>query len=251
MEKEGTSVEKSNKRIFGLDLLKVFAIFSIPSLHFCTYFLLPESNTSAFFIYHCCRWLFFAGPGLFFAISGYLYANKNFSKSYFASILKILAVFLVYCVLYCGLTALRSHEDFAIDSVIYYFTNFPGYYWYIQCWLVTLLFVPFINVIVSNISLKQYFGLLLVSMFVISLPSAVAQLNDMIHLPVRLWQYYSPENFPILYYLIGAGFRKFQYEIKKSVCLFATALSLALNALEDVIYCKYIYRFIWRAFVYK
>lgn len=231
--KESAS-ETPTQRIFGVDCLKMIAIISVPSLHFFNYFLLPENNLAIFFFQHCIRWLCFIGPCLFFAISGYLYANKNFSKKYCVSALEAVAVVFIYCFL----DALILHEDFAFSNVWYYFINLPGYYWYIQCWFVTLLFVPFINVIIANTTLKQYYGLLAVSLMVISFPNMVTQLGEMFQLPVRIWSHYSSENFPILCYVIGAGFRKYQFKIKKLTCLITIAFCLAISALGDIIYVK-------------
>lgn len=217
-------------RYVGLDILKVLAIVFIPSVHFCSYFFQNEDNNMMFVIMHAFRWLFFSGTGLFMTISGYLNGNKRLSGKHILSIVKLYLIYLVYCIL----DAFILHDNTSIETVKYYALSYPAYYWYVSFWILMMFFLPFINKAVENCTLKEYL-FLVGSLFVfISLPCVFSQLEFNYNLPDIGVNY----NFPILYYVIGAGFRKFSFRINKYVSLASLIIIILLQGSLDFLYCK-------------
>lgn len=67
------------KRVFGLDLIRFFAIFSVISVHFFLnngFYTFPVKG-GRMFISINLRWLFFSGVPLFLLLTGYLNNKKK------------------------------------------------------------------------------------------------------------------------------------------------------------------------------
>lgn len=223
------------ERKAGIDLLKLLSVLFIPLLHFCSYFFIDEGNQVKFFIMHLIRWIAFAGVGMFMTISGYLYAKKDFNKKYFLNILKFVFTFLVFCVF---TTACLHEGNISWNNVRFYFLEFQGYFWFVNYWISMLFFIPFINKAVQGLNKSQYFLLLGALIFFISLPTAAMQMNDIWQFKLTLPDFWTPELFPIIFTVLGAGFSKFNFKINKLVLLGLFIGAPVLNTLLDIIYCK-------------
>jgi hypothetical protein len=221
--------DKVKIRFAGIDILKALAILFIPSLHFCSYFFRSEVNNAGFILMHMFRWMFFCGVGLFMIISGYLNYSKQLSKKYIFSIIRFYFIFLMYCLLNSSIL----HPTFQLSSVIYYATQYPGYFWYVSCWITMMFFIPFINKAIEKCSKTEYIFLCGALIVFLSLPIIPQQLEWGVNFPTYWYQ----DNFPILFYILGAGFKKFQFKIRKSFALAGILLTLFSQSLIDLSYC--------------
>lgn len=200
---------KKVKRQEGIDLLKVIAIMSIPFLHFCSYFYKEQQDYVKFIGMHMMRWMSFTSVGLFITISGFLYSSKTYTKEYFT---KILLFYFKYFI-YCFLTSLII--DGNIKYLWGYFFRYPGYFWYVSFWIGMLFIIPFLNIAIRECNKKEYMIIIFLLFLLLSLPKALEQFNDMYNTKIHLPMYWHADNFPILYYIIGAGFKKYHLQFSK------------------------------------
>lgn len=163
---------QNNKREYGLDLLRIVAMFFIVYIHFISHangftpnntfdepFYLLEKGFSAFGGFRV---------NVFILISGYFLINKtNFdSKEKFK---KIWSQTWFYSVLIFAIACFTGIELVWKDKLAV-FLPFLGYrYWFMTCYLVIILLAPFVNRAVKDLTQKQYKRLVLVVLGVMSL----------------------------------------------------------------------------------
>ncbi|MCX4269342.1 MAG: acyltransferase family protein [Lachnospiraceae bacterium] len=218
-------------RYEGIDLLKFIAILSIPFLHFCSYFYKEQPDDIKFIFMHMVRWMSFAGVGLFMTISGFLYLYKAYTKKYWIKF----SIFYLKFFVYCFITA-AVYEN--IKELWDYFFRYSTYFWFVAYWIGMLLLIPFLNKAIQECTKKEYLIAITVFFILFSLPNALEQFNDMYDTKVHLSMYWNVNNFPLLYYMIGAGFRKYHLKISKRVCLLGIIGCLLLNSFYDYWYCR-------------
>ena len=66
-------------------------------------------------------------------------------------------------------------------------------------------------------------------------------MNDIWSIKLYLPDYWTPELFPVIFTVLGAGFSKFEFKINKLLALGFVISAPVLNAILDIIYCnKYV-----------
>lgn len=214
-----------NKRIYGLDLLRIVSMMGIVGLHVlgqggilkgCTP--PPLSN----YVNYCLAWLmeiiFYSSVDIFAMLTGFLYINKRTKSS---SIINLIFITLLYswiiliCMIFC------KPEIFAEDKHMYlkgFFTFFTNHYWYITCYILLFFMIPFINKLLCSISKQEFKKLILIGFIFLSVITTFG-LSDYF----RIKGGYSP--YWLMYcYIIGAyinmyGFEK-QYKTTKLIIIY-------------------------------
>lgn len=198
-----------NKRYSGIDIIKILAFLLVPSLHFfANYGFMDIKYTSGVVIGEVAvRWISITCIGLFITSTGYLQCTKKPEKRYFLKIFDYILLYGIFCVV----TSYIIHgPEGLISHTLYYFTQQPGYFWYMAFFVGLYLLIPYLNMIIDGLVEKGSFEKFLILLVCfISIPEFVNTLPPLIgdtkYLCLPAWWV---QFFPIVYYFMGAYFRK-------------------------------------------
>ena len=222
--------ENYKKRNSNIEILRIIAMFFVIFHHAISqgfsFYSMPESGINTYFYqsFNCLGWI---GNMFFIMISGYYLYQSKFSLKKVVSIWlqlffysSVISIFLflfridIYGITGDGflLTRLVEKRPFKITELFFSFIPFlTAQNWYATKYIVFLFFVPFLNVIVDNVSRIIHF-LLVIFLFII-----------FEFLPLFTWfDVYEINNYTPFFLLFFAGsfLKKYQPEIiKNNSCL--------------------------------
>lgn len=214
----------TQERKFGLDVLRSISVFLIVLYHFLNHgrFLVNSINAN-WYIQNFFYCVFLVSVNVFVLISGYFlgcsekpfkfrkFLNLIFQASFYSTI-----IYILFCVI--GYEQLSLYGLY--QNVFVFLTN---RYWFLTTYLIMYLASPFLNMIIKNISKKQFAFLLSGILF-------LCWCVNNFEIAERL---YTHNGYSILWfvmlYLIAGGTRKFDlFNIKSWVLIIIYFFSLAL-----------------------
>lgn len=189
------------EREYGVDVLRILSMAAIIGLHVLNYGggMSDETGigvTAAFlrFIISIC----YCSVNVFAMMTGYLYAERKSVRC--DNLIKLVLSVIFYCIVITLIFFVFRPEAFA-DKKMIIFSLFPpviGKYWYFVCYVFTFLMIPTMNKLISVMTKKQFFSLLVMLFVLFSVVSTVG-LYDYF----RINMGYSP--FWLMYcYMVGA-----------------------------------------------
>ena len=194
-------------RIFGLDLLRIFAIIIITTIHFWCYSdlgrnvdFLPTYNRIFLYIF---KTLSFSFTDLFVLISGYFLCDKNFSYRRIVSlVMQVYFTSLVVSVL----VLIIDSQSWDINSIIKGFLPIStANYWFINTYILLCLFIPFINKFISTLHHNEFKNLVIVYVVVNTILMTANPLTNSEYFIAK----YSTYSWFIFMYLIGAYLKNY------------------------------------------
>lgn len=208
------------KRLFGLDLIRTFAILFVLGVHFflnTDFYNVPCAGISMLF-QAFLRWIFIICVPLFLLLTGYLQAKKELERNYYKNIIPILGVYVLYSALSIIVRTyyFKEQEPFIvwISSIMGFSAD--GYSWYINMYIGLFLLIPFLNIMFGNLKKQKDRKILILTMiFLTGLPgffNAIPSLSGVIHFP-DWWS----TLYPITYYYLGAYIREYRIKINKII----------------------------------
>ena len=161
---------KMKDRNSNFDLLKIIAMFFIVVYHILfvnTMMLNPSNSLLEFKILSLLCFIIIVHVNLFVMITGYYQSNRETNYK------KILYLYLV-CVFYSFSSKLVGYylnlgEINIYDFISSFFPSVVGDYWFIACYIIMYLFVPYINILIKSIDKKQFQRLLILCFTIFSL----------------------------------------------------------------------------------
>ncbi|MBQ6153224.1 MAG: acyltransferase family protein [Ruminococcus sp.] len=242
--------EKS--RMIAPDILRLFACFSVISIHFFLNSKFYDAPIDSFNMYVMliARLFFSTCVPLFMILTGYLMCNKTLSKKHYAKGMKVVWMYLLSTLviviyrLYIGHT-LQNWMDVLWGTLRF---NAAPYAWYVEMYLGLYLLIPFLNILYHNINSKRWKVILIITCFALnSLPQIINVYNfvqsgwwsdpssstDYQKLIPQWWMY----GYPVTYYFIGCYLREYGLNINRWIRRGMLVLSLA----------AYFFYCMWRA----
>ncbi len=222
---EGTDSSTKKKRNTNMDLIKIFAVFSVVSIHFFLYTGFYEQELEGFAGYSAVtgRTFFMICVPLFIITTGFLMNKKELSKRYYKGIIKVIAVYILASAA-CAVFRIKYLWEEAdvwrwVESIFNY--SAAPYSWYVEMYIGLFLVIPFLNLAYNGLKSKK--GKLILIFTLIALTA----LPTVINYKYKIFPDYWEMVYPITYYFIGAFFSEFKINIKKRyilitllVCLF-------------------------------
>ena len=216
---------KDNKRIYGMDVIRFFAIISVPSIHFMglTGFYSTCLEGKKMFIATCVRWIFICCVPLFLTITGYFKHNKTLGFAHYKSIFTVLATHIfITCIRlavdykYHGIDLTR---DYILDKLVYF-----EYGWYVALYIGIMLLIPFFNLIWSSLQSRLHKELLIITLIFL------CSIGPLTYSVV-------PSSWVILYvfiyYFIGAYLCEYEVYINKLLNILLIVALLVLTAIGN------------------
>ena len=230
------------KRIFGLDLIRVFAsLFTIAghffSLH--TQYMDTPFVGASMFVQGMAQ-MFFRGTPFFMLLSGYLLINKAFDNKYYHRGKKVIISYLFFSLVTILFRVLYMGESCTVmqwGMKILDFTAIP-YGWYIEMWIGLFLLSPFINIMYHAIPTRKQKLLLIAILFGLSCMPLLTNRYGLSLLPE-----YWVDIYPLFFYLAGAYIREYRPIINKwlgisivlGICLINPVFNILFANGHDII----------------
>lgn len=207
------------KRYFGIDLVRVLAVFFVLSVHFFLNNSFYDTNLNGIgmFISLFLRWIFYNGVPLFIILTGFLKRKKKLDKNHYKAIIHILTSYLFISILCILFRIFYLHEDISKLKLLIGIFNFTAdeYAWYIEMYVGLFLLIPFLNVMYDGLKAKknkQYLILTLLGMISLSpIMSSITVRGMKLDIIPNWWN----SIYPLLYYFIGCYISEYEIKINK------------------------------------
>lgn len=192
------------QRIFGIDLIRVIAMFMIMNYHLLlngSWMTVQPSNNMNLFLVRVIVELTVISVNLFALVSGYVGLYSHHRMRRFIELWFQVLFFSWFILLYFGL---YRRNQLTTDNIFH--NLFPTYfkaYWYWNGYVILFVLMPIINKGLHNLEKKPY-QYLLTGLFILTSVLTINPQNDMFNLAMGycgLWL--------IILYIYGAYFRKF------------------------------------------
>ena len=230
---------KTEGRAIYLDLLRIYAIFSMMLLHVSAsrwyYVNVTSFEWKVFNAYNAS--VRFCVP-VFFMISGAIFLNDKYNKSikklYTHNILRVLTAYIVWNLAYSIYSPITGFMDIK-DVNFKFFWNYiiEGHYhlWFICALIVIYILIPVLKVIAANPQVTIY---LLVIYFVLAfVPNFLVNISYTLREIIEpIMEKYDSQMFDnyICYFLLGYLVSKYNFSIRKRAMIYILALlSLAFT----------------------
>ena len=219
-------------RNLGLDITRIIAFISVPSVHFFLnsgFYDTPVLGEKMY-VMVILRTLFMICVPLFMLLSGYLMSeqrilmNKKSLWNQYKKLSKVLITYILATALILIYRGVGLHEQLSLKSCISNILGFNQYSWYVEMYIGFFLLIPFLNCLWHNIQKDGREILVLVVIVLTTIPSIL-----------NIWDFETPKAlispwistnyktivpdwwvilYPITYYYIGA-YIKCYIDIKK------------------------------------
>lgn len=230
------------KRNTSLDIARLFALFSVVSVHFFLYngFYYTILDGTAMTVSVFIRTLSMVCVPLFLYLTGYLMSKKTLSVSYYKSIDKVLGVYVLASVVcYVFKKQYARLPDISFFGITDY--TLCDYAWYVEMYLGLFLLIPFLNLIYNGLTTKKQKQALILTLFVLTMLPCIVNVYDFQTpgffanpaISIR-YQKIVPAfwvmSYPLTYYFTGAYLREYPTKLGKPLNLLLIFGSLMLFA---------------------
>lgn len=158
-------------RQFALDILKVVAMIMVITTHFPlgieSDFGSAQYNIRAFFVSFS-----YCAVNVYALISGYCLVGK---KTYFSRVINLWIIVLFYSVVNLLLNAIIFDKFSAKSLILAILPILSDEFWYATGYIVLYLFVPFINILMDNLSFRNTKKLVFLLLFTFGIGSWISQ----------------------------------------------------------------------------
>ena len=162
-----------NKRVSSIELLRILAILGIITLHYLNeniggVFSSIKQGTANIYLAYVIKSAVIISVNVFVLISGYFNLEKESFRPIKAINLYIIMVF--YALLFYTIMITVGAIDFSPNDLLYKFFPFLiGRQWFVEVYIMLMLFSPFINFVLRELSIKSYIILLCIIVLLYSI----------------------------------------------------------------------------------
>lgn len=241
-------MDQNENRDSSLDLVRIFGLFSVISVHFFlnTGFYEDIIAGKKMYVLLLIRTFFMMCVPLFIVLSGYLLNKKTLCFRYYCGIFKTLITYFLAssaCVIYVNWFS-QGITKFTLLDYVKRLLNFSAapYAWYIEMYLGLFMLIPFLNLIYHNLKSKRHKQFLVLLMILITACPSV--LNSGNGGTLKFLPSWWAGIYPFSYYFIGCYLSEYPMKCKK----YLLALLMAVNTIlggSFIFYLNYNSRFIW------
>lgn len=234
-------LEKAKGRSFALDLIRVFAAFSVVSVHFLMNIGFYDQPVLGKRMFALCliRTFFSCCVPLFLFLTGWLMCRRKLEKRHYCGLSGTLVTYLLAgsaCVFY---KAAFLHVDYTASHLLRTFLEFSAsdYAWYVDMYIGLFLLIPFLNLIYNGLDGRRNKQILLLTMLTLTaLPTLLNSFNladpswwaaPALGKAERVLPQWWLGIYPITCYFTGCYLREFGLKLKTRTIVLLLALSAA------------------------
>lgn len=223
------NLEKLKQRDSALDIVRIFAVFSVIGVHFFlnTYFYSTPLEGSLMFFMSLIRTFFNVCVPLFMILTGYLMCNKTLSNKYYSGITKTIIVFVLASIACIAFKGFYLQQDMDLKTAIISIFDFSGasYSWYIEMYIGLFLIAPFLNLAYNGLKTQKHKQILVFTFVAICILPTLFNIYNF-YVPgwwsnptisteySSLYPDYWLGTYPLAYYFTGCYFREYGMKIK-------------------------------------
>lgn len=216
--------EQKEQYNYGVDIIKVLAMFLVSLVHTTTLsgwstFELSWSLKNFWIVFG--RMCGFCCVPLYMITTGYLCWKKQLSGFYYFKIIKILLEYFVCAVVFYLFNVIITENVFDIIQMFRFVLSFTNF-WYISMYIGMFIFIPFLNILYNNLKNSSqkvlFIGCLLL---ILSLPGTCF---------VFSFNYWLAA-YPILFYYIGCYFAEYKCNLSKKYLFALLVLNVTISSL--------------------
>ena len=205
------------ERNINLDIIRIFALFSVISVHFFLHSGFYKDNLvgTKDFILVVFREFFMICVPLFMILIGYLNNKKELSRDYYKKLIPRLTVYLIAAV--CQLLVMKFYQHKSITMIysIKTILNFGIHYgWYMNMYVGLFLLIPFLNLIYNGLKDKKEKRVLIIIFLVLTCVPTILLKTQLLFSDFWIALY------PVTYYFIGCYIKEFGLKISKKLNIF-------------------------------
>lgn len=240
---------ESKKRNSSLDIIRIFALFSVISVHFFMHsgFYGHPVAGKRMYLMVLMRTFFMICVPLFIILTGYLMSSKFLCKKYYTGISKTLFVYLgasVFCILYKNTVFPGTYN---VRNSILSILDFSAanYSWYIEMYLGLFLLIPFLNLIYNGLKTKRQKQLLIFTFLLLtSFPLITNIFHILIMEPInpeiyqKILPLYWISVYPLTYYYIGCYLKEYGFPISRGKNILLILTVVLIFGSYNFIRCK-------------
>ena len=251
-------LEERHTRDIGLDITRIVAFASVPSIHFFlnSGFYNAEVIGIKMYLMVATRTLFTICVPLFMLISGYLLSNKKteITKAgilhYYSKLGRVIATYMISVIVIVAFRIVIQQEELSVlKTSVSDIVSFNYYSWYIEMYIGLYLLTPFLNKLWHIMEEKDARKALVAVLLIVTiLPSFLNLVSNVLvcgdgNKNILNWW---TGLYPITYYYIGAYIRS-EVDVKKLNTIQLTLLMILCVGAFTVINCykSYSINFVW------
>lgn len=210
-----------------IDLIRIFALFSVVSVHFFLNNGFYEQTVVGprMFIMCVMRCFFMICVPLFMVLTGYLMCGKTISKKYYSGLIKTIIIYILASVVCLFFKELYYKDKYSLLEMLLKICDFSAanYSWYIEMYIGLYILIPFLNSLFSNLNSKKKVYLMLSLIFVTSLPNIVNIWGntDDLYAFQKIIPAYWLNLYPVTYYYIGSFIKISKIKISTYIGIFS------------------------------
>lgn len=219
-----------SKRDSSIDVIRIFAVFSVISVHFFLNNGFYGKTVTGLKMYAMVniRTFFMVCVPLFLILTGYLMSHKTLSIKYYGGIKKTLAIYLMASVANIIYKHMFMNNYYTLKKAVIEILNFQAanYSWYIEMYIGLFLMIPFLNLMYNGLKSKREKQVLIITfLFLTTVPMFT---NTFVLTDLEWWSNPASLNtynkilpswwlgiYPITYYFIGCYIREFGITFSK------------------------------------
>ncbi|MBE7705494.1 MAG: acyltransferase [Cyanobacteria bacterium SIG29] len=221
-------------RNINIDIIKVLTLFFVVSAHFLwnNNFYYTPITCPRMYVMAIMRTFCMMSIGLFILSSGYLMHQKEFCKSHYVKIKRVLLPYIIISsitfVAKLFLSKYGIFETVTLNNFLSDLIDFRiiEHAWYVDLYIGLFLLIPFLNKMLSN--KLQDTVLLIILLFLTALPSLLTSPILILSEWTHLWV--------ITYYLIGAYIAKHDLKISQKLSTILYFSFLAIFAIMNLFF---------------
>ena len=218
----------------ALDVIRIFAFFSVVSVHFFLNSGYYETTIlgAELYIATLFRSFFMICVPLYMLLTGYLMHNKKASRQYYGKLCPIVGEYILasfFCMasraIYTGRTPAAFLTEFFLQIPGIFSFEAAPYSWYVEMYIGLFLLIPYLNILYNNLEGKEKKGRFIFTLLLLSgIPEI---LNSVSFFAPWKFTYNDPAQiltvfpdwwsniYPILYYFIGAYLSEYPLKLSK------------------------------------
>ena len=245
-------MDKKEKRDLRLDIIRLFAVFTVVSVHFFLNIGYYENTMlgKTMLVSTIIRSFLMICVPLFITLTGYLMNKKELSKKYYKSLIKILVTYLLCSIIYTLYAIFYLKLDIGPLTFLFNFLSFKGVpnAWYIEMYIGLFLLIPFLNLIINNLKDQKQFKVLLITLLLLITVPGIFNIYkfdclkwwlqpSMDNNYVKLFPAWWSAFYPLLYYFLGAYIKK--YSTEKNTSIFKSIIILIVVTILNGLFSYY------------
>jgi len=200
-------------KIFGVDLIRSVAIFSVIAGHFFMYNSdfnrTPFDGSISMYIQGMLFFFFQIGVPLFIITTGFLnYKKKKLDMKYAKGCMRVVTAYIFFCTLTWAFRVGYQGQTISVFEAIKGILDFHGiilYGWYIEMWIGLYFITPFLNIAYDAIETKSQKQLMIIILFILtSVPEFLNRYN------LHLFPGYWVTIYPVMFFVIGRYIKEYR-----------------------------------------